>query len=294
MKPRDIMLAVATAAIWGLAFVAIKIALESFSAPQLTALRFIIAALPVLVLPRPQMSWPMLIAIGMTLFTGQFLLLFFAYTLGMPPGVASVVAHTQAFFTVILAAVLLRDIPTLRQSAGILIALSGLVLIGATVGGDDLTLIGLLLTIAGAISWSFGNILLKRAAGIPMFPLMAWLSLIPPLPALLISAWQDGDAFLWTAVANASWESILWTIYLGAISTTLAYAVWGHLLARYPTAVVVPFSLLAPCVGIAASALAFGEVFGPLRYAGMALILIGLAVVVFPGARASAPTKAPG
>jgi len=34
------------------------------------------------------------------------------------------------------------------------------------------------------------------------------------------------------------------------------------------------------CTGVVASAIAFGEVFSPLRYAGMALVLTGLAVVV--------------
>jgi len=48
MKPTDAALAVLTSVIWGLAFVATKIALDSFSPPQLTALRFLIACLPAL------------------------------------------------------------------------------------------------------------------------------------------------------------------------------------------------------------------------------------------------------
>jgi O-acetylserine/cysteine efflux transporter len=48
MKPADMALAVLTFVIWGLAFVATKIALENFSPPQLTALRFLIACLPAL------------------------------------------------------------------------------------------------------------------------------------------------------------------------------------------------------------------------------------------------------
>ena len=118
-------LAALTSVIWGLAFVAVKLGLESFSAPQLTAIRFLIACLPALVVPRPRISWGALGLIGLTLFTGQFLLLFFAYTQGMPPGLASVSQQTQAFFTVLLAAVFLRDRPTLRQCAGMGIALRG-------------------------------------------------------------------------------------------------------------------------------------------------------------------------
>lgn len=44
----------------------------------------------------------------------------------------------------------------------------------------------------------------------------------------------------------------------------------------------VVFALLAPCTGVLSSALIFREVFSPMRYAGMALILAGLAVVVLP------------
>lgn len=90
MKPADVALAVLTSVIWGFAFIATKMALESFSPPDLTALRFLIACLPALLLPRPRIPWPRLILIGLTLFAGQFLLLFFAFANGLPPGVASV------------------------------------------------------------------------------------------------------------------------------------------------------------------------------------------------------------
>ena len=53
MTARDIAFAVSVAIIWGFAFIATEFALQSFSAPQLTALRFILAALPVLFIRRP-------------------------------------------------------------------------------------------------------------------------------------------------------------------------------------------------------------------------------------------------
>ena len=40
-------------------------------------------------------------------------------------------------------------------------------------------------------------------------------------------------------------------------------------------------------------ALVFGEVFSPARYAGMALILVGLAVIVLPSDGVRTPTPAP-
>jgi len=96
MPLRDMVLAALTSMVWGFAFIATRIALDSFSAPQLTALRFLIAALPVLFVPRPKIAWSSLVLIGLTLFTGQFLLLFFAFAAGMPPGLASVSQQMQA------------------------------------------------------------------------------------------------------------------------------------------------------------------------------------------------------
>jgi O-acetylserine/cysteine efflux transporter len=281
MKPADAALAVLVSVIWGLAFVATKIALESFSPPQLTALRFLIACLPALLLPRPRIPWHLLILIGLTLFTGQFLLLFFAFVNGLPPGVASVTQQMQAFFTVGLAAVFLGDVPTARQGAGMAIALAGLILIGLTVDAQ-LSVLGLALAMGGALSWAVGNVLVKRTGDTPMFALVAWLSLVPPIPALAVAAVYDQQPFLIAQLLAASWTSLAAALYLGAIATTLAYAIWGRLLARYSTALVAPFALVAPCVGVVGSALAFGELFGAVRSVGMLLILAGLAVIVLP------------
>jgi O-acetylserine/cysteine efflux transporter len=45
-------------------------------------------------------------------------------------------------------------------------------------------------------------------------------------------------------------------------------------------ATVAPFALLIPFVAAYASSLVFGERFGTLRLAGMALVLLGLAIIV--------------
>ncbi len=281
MRVRDILAAVLVSTIWGLAFVATKIGLESFSAPQLTVLRFVIACLPVFLVPRPRISWPLLIFIGLTLFTGQFLLLFLAYEAGIAAGLASVTQQTQAFVTVLLAAVVFRELPSLRQSAGMVVAFSGLFLIGLTIGAD-LPSLALVLALASAVSWAIGNILIKRAGSPEVFGLVVWASLVPPLPALALTGYVLSASPLTPALDQVTWQSLAAALYLGLIATTLAYVIWGRLLSRYPAATVAPFALIAPCVGVVASSLAFGEVFGLLRYTGMALILAGLAIIVLP------------
>jgi O-acetylserine/cysteine efflux transporter len=280
MLIRDMLLAALTSVIWGFGFVVAKFGLESFSATQMTALRFLIVAVFIVVVPRPKLPWPSLIAIGATLFTGQFLLLFLAFTHGMPPGLASVSQQIQAFFTVLLSAIFLRDIPGVRQLVGMVIAFAGLALIATTVG-SDLKIVGLGLAVAAAFSWAVGNVLVKRAPEVPMFPLVIWCSLIPPLPALLLSSIYDQQSVVEAAV-NASWLSIGAVIYSGFLGIAIAYAAWGYLLQRYPSGIVAPFALLTPCVGVVASKLILGEAFSPVRYAGMAFILCGLAIIVLP------------
>jgi O-acetylserine/cysteine efflux transporter len=280
MLIRDMLLALLISVIWGLGFVVAKFGLESFSATQMNALRFLMVSTFIIAVPRPKLPWRSLIAIGATLFAGQFLLLFFALTHGIPPGLISISQQVQAFFTILLSAAFLRDIPSVRQLIGMAIAFAGLAFIAMT-AGSDLNAAGLGLALAAAFSWAAGNVLLKRAPKVPMFPLVIWCSVVPPLPALFLSSVFDQRSVVVSAM-NASWLSIGALIYLSFLAIGVAYAGWGYLLQRYQAADVAPFALLTPCTGVVAAKLIFGEVFSPARYAGMALILCGVAINVLP------------
>ena len=71
----------------------------------------------------------------------------------------------------------------------------------------------------------------------------------------------------------------------------VAIGIWGDLLRRYPATTVAPFSLLVPFVGALSAAAVFGESFGPLRLAGMALVLLGLVLVARPGGTPPGPGR---
>jgi len=281
VSARDAALAVLVAVLWGLAFVATRLGLDELSPPQLLAARFLVAAVPVLWMPRPRAPWTALVAVGLTLFAGQFLFQFFGIAAGMPPGLAAIVVQSQALFTIALAALLLRERPTARQRAGLALGVAGLAVIALTVGAD-LTAAALTLTLVSPISFAVGNLLYKRLPPLEPVALVAWLSLVPPVPALLVALAFPGPRGLTSGLASLSWRGAAAALYLGAVATVLAYAIWGDLLRRYPTAVVTPFALLVPFVAAASSALVFGERFGAMRLLGMALVLTGLAVIVAP------------
>ena len=279
MKPFDVSLAVMVAVIWGLAFVASRIALDEFSPALMTALRFAIAAVPCLFVRKPSVSWPLLIAISGTLFLGQFLAQAYGIALGVPVGLTSVVVQSQALFTIAFAAIAFREMPTPLQTLGIGIATTGLLLICGTVGFDFSTGAFAVLMIS-PISFAIGNLLLRQAREVPMFDLFAWLCLVPPLPLLALALLTDGPQATLNSLIHMSLNGLVCMLALGAISTSIAYWLWGRLLRDYPAAQVVPFALLVPFVGAAASSAVFGETFGPLRLTGMITVVGGIAIML--------------
>jgi O-acetylserine/cysteine efflux transporter len=279
MKPADVSLAVLVAVIWGLAFVASRIALDELSPALMTALRFAIAAVPCLFVRKPDVSWTVLIAISGTLFLGQFLAQAYAIAHGVPVGLTSVVVQSQALFTIGFAALAFREMPSMMQTLGIGIASIGLLMICGTVGYDFSVGAFAVLMIA-PVTFAVGNLLLRQARNVPMFDLFAWLCLVPPLPLLALALVTDGVQPTWDSLIHMSVRGLACMLALGIVSTSFAYWLWGRLLRDYSAAQVVPFALLVPFVGSAASTAVFGERFGPLRLAGMVIVVCGIAIML--------------
>jgi O-acetylserine/cysteine efflux transporter len=279
MKPSDVCLAVLVAVIWGLGFVASRLALDELSPALMTTLRFAIAAVPCLFVRRPNVSWPILISISFWLFLGQFLPQSWGIAHGVPVGLASVIVQSQALFTVSFAALAFREIPTRLEMTGIGIAMIGLLMICGTVG-LDFSAGAFAVLLISPISFAIGNLLLRRAQDVPMFDLFAWLCLVPPLPLLALALAIDGPQATWHALRHLSPTGIVSMLFIGAISTCVAYWLWGRLLRDYTAAQVVPFALLVPFVGAAASSIVFGETFGSLRLIGMITVIGGVAIML--------------
>ena len=279
MKPADVCIAVLVAVIWGLAFVLSRIALDELPPTLMTALRFTIAAAPCLFVARPKVSWPVLISISFTLFLGQFLAQSYGMALGVPVGLTSVIVQSQALFTIGLAAILFGERPSRMQTLGIAIAAAGLLMICGTVG-YDFSVWAFAVLMISPISFAAGNLLLRRAKGVPMFDLSVWLCLVAAVPLLALALVNDGVQPTWHALSHMSLHVLGSLLTIGLVSTCIAYWLWNRLLHDYPAAQVVPFALLVPFVGSAASSIVFHETFGRLRLAGMLTVIFGIAVMV--------------
>ncbi|SMF24732.1 EamA family transporter [Pseudogulbenkiania subflava] len=284
MPLTDIAQALAIVLVWGVNFVVIKWGVADVPPLLLGALRFTLAALPaVLLVRRPAVPWRWLAAYALTVGVGQFGLLFSAIKLGMPAGLASVVLQAQAFFTLLLASLVLGERWKAAQLVGLLCALAGLALIGVGKGGN-MTLIGFALTVAAALSWAASNVVVRLIgrAGYRVEPLglVVWSSLVPPVPFLMLSFWLEGGERIAAALGHFSLPSLLAVAYLAFVATLFGYGLWSRLLARHAANKVAPFSLLVPVVGLIAASLLLGERLSAGQAVGSLLLLAGLVINV--------------
>ncbi|MEI5584740.1 MULTISPECIES: EamA family transporter [unclassified Agromyces] len=287
MSLRHGLLALLVAVIWGVNFLAIDLGLQDTPPLVLVALRFAAVAFPlVLIVPRPAMPWRSILAIGAFMSLGQFAFVFTAMHLGLPAGLAPVVLQAQMIFTIGIAAAVLRERPTRLQLAGAVIGVAGLAVVaaGRLDAAPGLAALGpLALCLAGALSWGVGNVVARSAPPSSGLGIVVWSALVVPVPALLASLAIDGPASVGEAFATIGWPTIGSVAFTAIAASLIGYSIWNALLGRYPAAIVVPFALLVPPVGISAAWIVLGEVPNALELAGSAVLVAGVALPTVVG-----------
>jgi drug/metabolite transporter (DMT)-like permease len=280
MSMRDRFLAVLVAVLWGLNFLAVRIDLDYFPPFFLAALRYLVLAVPVMLLvPRPDVPLHWLLGYGLGFGTVQFAFLFLAIDVGMPTGLSSLVIQSSAPLTVLMSGLLLHERVSARQVGGISLAGLGMIII-AWDRAQTAALLPVVLTVIGAFGWAVGNLASRQAK--PSHPLRfaLWMSVVPPLPLLALSAALEGPAAGWHAVwasfSAQGWPGLLALGYIVVAGTVLGSWIWLALLGRYPAGTVAPFSMLVPVVGIAAAAVALNEQPSILALSGGAVVIAGV------------------
>jgi len=275
---RHAALAVAVTLVWGVNFVVIHVGLDSFPPLLFAALRFLAVAVPgVLLFAPPRVPARLVIAVGLFTSTGQFALLFVGMEQGVPAGLASLVLQLQVVFTIVLAVVFLGERPGRAQMTGIAVALAGMAIIAA--GRSAAVGLGALALVVGAAAcWGVGNVATRMARAPDALALLAWSSLVPPIPLALLSLTFEGPTEIVAALGGVDASGILALTYIVVLSTVFGYGAWNWLLSRHPASHVVPFTLLVPVVGIAAAWLALAERPNAAELIGAAVVLLGLAL----------------
>jgi O-acetylserine/cysteine efflux transporter len=189
------------------------------------------------------------------------------------------------FFTIAIAVVLQGERMGAPQLLAMSLALAGIAIIGwhAVSEGASITLLGLILVLCAAASWSGANFVARSAGKVNALAFIVWSSpfSLPPLFALaFIVHGGDAIAHALASATFAGWAAVAWQ----AVGNTMfGYAVWNWLLARHPATTVAPSALLVPVFGMSASAWLLGEPLQGWKLLAAALVIGGLALNLYAG-----------
>ncbi|GAA1551362.1 MULTISPECIES: EamA family transporter [Brevibacterium] len=279
MRPVHYMLALLVVVLWGVNFIFIDFGLRDWPPLLLVAARFTFVVIPAIffvTFPRGNLRRVLLIGVFMS--AGQFGLLYTSMSLGLPAGLASIVIQIQAAFTVLVAALALREIPNRRQLVGILIGLSGLGVIGLSLQAS-VPIAAFLVALGASLSWAVGNVIARGVKeGTNGVQMTVWSALVVPVPMFALSLLIDGPAEVAHALAHPTWGVVASVVYTAGCASLIGYVIWNSLLARFPASQVAPFSLLVPLVGVLSAWLVLGDRPTAPELIGGALLLLGVAV----------------
>jgi O-acetylserine/cysteine efflux transporter len=294
MTTKDLLALLVVVSIWGFNFVPSEIALREFTPNQLGAARFLLVAFPaVFFIARPQIPIQWLVVYGLTQGVGQFSLLFVALKFGMTASLASVLMQCQIFFTALIAFLWLKETLSKALMVGMVVAALGLGCFAVSVLGSgkpqDVTITGLLLTLAASSAWAASNIVVRQvqASGKTYSPLslLVWGSLVSAVVFVgLVGMDQPESRWQWLDASVLAWVCVL---YLAVLSTGVAYGLWTLLLTKYQASQVAPFSLGVPVVGLVSGIVFLGEQVTWLQWLGSCLLMSALVFVVFSGRKRS-------
>jgi len=279
MKTYDILIALSVPILLGFGFVIAKPAMQYFPPYLLMGLRFTIPAL-ILVwfFPIPKGLFLDLFKVSFIGSTLQYGLTYTGLNI-IDASSAILLIQLEVPFGILIAFFLLKEIPSIKNIIGLLIAFAGVIIL---TGAPNLEgkYIGVLLTLAGAFTWSLGAVMAKPLSKkIGAFALMTWLCVFSGPILILVSAIFNGNPAQY--ILSANFYSWLTLIYLGFFMQPIAYGAWYYVLRKYPVNKVMPVLLLLPVVGLITAIFLLGEDPPKQVFLGGTIIIFGVSMILF-------------
>ena len=289
-----IALALATVAVWGVNYPAMKVALCEMHPLAYTGWRFVLAAGLLLgeaavrgapALP-PRREWPLALLLalaGVGLYQW-----FFAWGVAETSGFAAALLNsTSPLFSAIFAFLLGLERWTLRAAAGSAVAYAGVALFVASshaAGGGSLA--GNVLCLLSASTWAVYTVAAARIPG-RLSALQAQFATFVfgsvPVLAYCAPAMAAQD---YRAVSAGTWAILVLSAILPLV---LAFRVWTWAIGVLGVSPTTSYGFLVPVVAGVSSALWTGETFGAVKVLSAAVVLAGLALAKSGRLRRSLP-----
>jgi drug/metabolite transporter (DMT)-like permease len=272
--PRDWGLLAAVALMWGSSFLLIEIGLDHLRPTTVTWLRILFGAMTLACVPaarRPiaRADWPPVACLGVVWLAAPFTLFPLAQQ-SISSSLAGMVNGAAPLFTMLVATVWSRRLPTRRQAFGLVVGFAGVVAINLpALRGADATALGaamvLLATLFYGIAFNLAVPLEERNGALPVIWRAQLVALVLVTPPGVVGF--AGSSWSWSAMAAM--------VVLGALSTGVAFAFFTTLAGRVGAARGSVTVYFIPVVAIVLGVVLRGESVAVIALVGTALVLFG-------------------
>ena len=301
LRPPRLAVAAAFGAVylfWGSNFLAIRFAVETIPPFLLMGVRSLIAGVCFL-------AWGILRGdydvrprqLGYAAFTGALLFLVGQGGLAwaqqrVPSGLAALVMTTIPLWMVVIEWRISGAPPRRATWLGLAIGFAGIALLVAPSGGTHPLLPGplpVVVMLASGFGWALGSVASRRLSLPRSLAVTAGLQLVTGSVLLCAFSWITGE---WAQPIHPSWRSLLAVAYMIVFASLVTLTAYLWLLRVSTPAMVGSYAFVNPIVAVFAGWAFAGETVTARMLIAAAVIVAGVALIVFPASAFTGRAKA--
>jgi drug/metabolite transporter (DMT)-like permease len=270
---RDWGMLAGVALTWGASFLFIEVGLEHFAPTVVAFGRIAFGALTLSLLPGarrpvPRSEWRQIAALGVTWMAIPFVLFAVAQQ-WIDSSLAGMINAATPLFVALVAAFLVRRLPSHLQTVGLVVGFAGVVAISLPSVGSGSNALGIGLVLLAAllygVAFNIASPLQRRNGSLPVIWRAQLVAVVLVLPFAIWGGFESEFA----------WSSLLAVIALGSLGTALAFFWFTTLIGRVGSTRASVTIYLVPVVAILLGALLADETIHVAALAGTALVLAG-------------------
>jgi drug/metabolite transporter (DMT)-like permease len=280
MTAGDFARLIALGAIWGAAFLFIRVAAPEIGALANAVLRMLIGGAALAVYFRwigfdpGWRRWVGQYTVAGVLVSAIPFILYGYAAYELPAGMMAVFNATSPMWGAVLAALLLGERLTRRLVAGLVLGVAGVALVTQPAAGTGASALCILAALGAAFMYGLASVYMKRWTGhIPARGMAVGTQLVAGLlltPLLVV----------WPPPAMPSANALVSVFALGLVCGAVGYILFFGLVADVGATGALTVTYLTPVFGVAWGALFLGESLSLVMLAGAALVLLGTFFVV--------------
>ncbi len=284
MPVKSILLALLVVFIWGVNIVVIKVGVNEIPPIALLAIRYGLAGLVFI----PFMKWPGWTQFKLCVLQGIFLgvlhqgTLFYVLTI-MPAGLIAIILQSAIILVTLMGWLFFKERIGWRTWLGITTGLIGVTILVGIPSGQA-SLLGYIIAILSTIFVSFTYIIMKKLGTVHAPTYIALLSL-PVAPIIIImSYFMEGTQ--WISDHHViNWNILGFVIFFEVIILSLSHMIWQKLMTKEPLSQIMPYTLLAPLIGLVTAIIILDEALTFSIIIGGLLTILGVAIITFRQAK---------